>query len=107
MCSRPFSGVIGCSPRISSARVIVEISLADAPLNLSQGTHFFHHLLSQQVLYLSIEHDGEYGVDFDWLDRVPAVWEGRYVRHVRTERPVVVDVDGGCRRGRIRREPGD
>jgi hypothetical protein len=90
--------------QISSAQVIVEITLAEAPLNLSQGTHFFHHLLSQRVLYLSLEHDGEYGVDFDWLDQVPAVWEGRYVRHVRTERPVEVDVDGGSRRGLIRRE---
>ena len=89
--------------QISSARVIVEITLPDAPLNLSQGTHFFHHLLSQQVLYLSVEHDGEYEVDLDWLDRVPAVWEGRYVRHVRTERPMEVDVDGGSRRGLIRR----
>jgi hypothetical protein len=93
--------------QISSAQVIVEITLADAPLNLSQGTHFFHHLLSQRVLYLSMEHDGDFQVDFDWLDQVPAVWEGRYVRHVRTERPVVVDVDGGSRRGLIRREPGD
>jgi len=92
--------------QISSARVIVEITLADAPLNLSQGTHFFHHLLSQRVLYLSVEQDGDFVVDFDWLDQVPAVWEGRYVRHVRPERPVRVDVDGGSRRGLIRREPG-
>jgi len=93
--------------QISSARVIVEITLPDAPLNLSQGTHFFHHLLSQRVLYLSLEHDGEFAVDFDWLDRAPAVWEGRYVRHVRTERPVHVDVDGGNRRGLIRLAQGE
>ena len=88
--------------QISSAQVIVEITLPDAPLSLSYGTHFFHHLLSQRVLYLSVEHDGEYEVDFDWLDQAPAVWEGRYVRHVRTVRPVEVDVDGGNRRGLIR-----
>ncbi len=89
--------------QISSAQVIVEITLPDAPLNLSQGTHFFHHLLSQRVLYLSVEYDGDTEVDFDWLDQQPAVWEGRYVRHVRTAKPVEVDVDGGNRRGLIRR----
>ena len=88
--------------QISSAQVMVEITLPDGPLNLSQGTHFFHHLLSQRVLYLSVEVDGDAEVDFDWLDQQPAVWEGRYVRHVRTDRPVVVDVDGGSRRGVIR-----
>ena len=91
--------------QISSAAVIVEITLPDAPLNLSHGTHFFHHVLSQRVLYLSVEHDGPHEVDFGWLDEVPAVWEGRYVRHVRVDQAVEVDVDGGSRRGRIRRLP--
>lgn len=89
--------------QISSAKVIVEITVPEAPLNLSHGTHFFHHLLSQRVLYLSVEHDGPNEVDFGWLDEVPAVWEGRYVRHVRVEGGVRVDVDGGSRRGLIRR----
>jgi hypothetical protein len=89
--------------QISSAKVIVEITIEDAPLNLSQGTHFFHHLLSQHVLYLSVEHDGPYDVDFDWLGGLDAVWEGRYVRHVRLDQPVEVNVDGASRRGVIRR----
>lgn len=89
--------------QISSAQVIVEITIPDAPLNLSQGTHFFHHLLSRRVLYLSVEHDGPFDVDFDWLDTQEAMWEGRYVRHIRTDRALEVNVDGGCRRGLIRR----
>jgi len=91
--------------QISSAAVIVEITLPDAPLNLSHGTHFFHHVLSQRVLYLSVEHDGPHEVDFGRLDEVPAVWEGRYVRHVRVDHAVEVNVDGGSRRGVIRRLP--
>lgn len=89
--------------QISSARVIVEITLPDAPLLLSHGTHFFHHLLSQQVLYFSVEHDGEYAVDFEWLEAQPAAWEGRYVRHVRLDSAFEVHVDAGSRRGLIRR----
>lgn len=89
--------------QISSAQVIVEITISDAPLNLSQGTHFFHHILGQRVLYLSKEHDEPRGVDFAWLDQAAGVWEGRYVRHVRVDPAVEVDVDGESRRGLIRR----
>jgi hypothetical protein len=92
--------------QVSSAQVIVEITLRDAPLNLSQGTHFFHHLLSQRALYFSVEHDGRYPVDFDWLEEQEAVWEGRFVRHVRLAAPVEVNVDGASRRGLIRRLTG-
>jgi hypothetical protein len=75
--------------------------MADAPMNLSQGTHFFHHLMSQKVLYFSVEHNGPHSVDLDWLDTQESVWEGRYVRHIRLEKPVVVNVDGESRRGLI------
>ncbi|MGD8441403.1 MAG: PEP/pyruvate-binding domain-containing protein, partial [Holophagae bacterium] len=89
--------------QISSADVIVEVTIPEAPLNLSQGTHFFHHVLSQRVLYLSVEHDGAFDVELDWLDDLEAVWEGRYVRHVRLDTPVEVNVDGANRLGLIRR----
>jgi len=89
--------------QISSADVIVEVTIPEAPLNLSQGTHFFHHILSQRVLYLSVEHDGPFALDLDWLDDRGAVWEGRYVRHVRFDQPIEVNVDGANRLGLIRR----
>jgi hypothetical protein len=89
--------------QISSARVIVEITLPGAPLNLSQGTHFFHHLLSQRVLFLSVEGEGPFGVDLEWLSGCSTEWEGRYVRHVRLDRALEVNVDGSSRRGLIRR----
>ncbi len=44
--------------QISAARVIVEATMPDAPSNLSHGTHFFHRLLSNHVLYMSVEADG-------------------------------------------------
>lgn len=92
--------------QISSAQVVVEVTLAEAPLNVSQRTGFFHHLMSQRVLCLTLEHDGAHRVDFDWLAGQPALWEGRFVRHVRLERPVEVNVDGVRGRGVIRRLEG-
>jgi hypothetical protein len=89
--------------QISAARVIVEATLPDAPTSLSHGTHFFHRLLSHQVLYMSVEADGQGRIDWDWLDSHDAIWESRNVRHVRVEAPLEVRIDCANRRGLIRR----
>jgi hypothetical protein len=89
--------------QISAARVIVEATLPDAPASLSHGTHFFHRLLSNQVLYMSVEHDGEGHIDWDWLDEQEAIWESRNVRHVRVPEPLDVRIDCATRYGLIRR----
>ncbi len=92
--------------QISAARVIVEATLPDTPTSLSHGTHFFHRLLSNQVLYMSVESDGRGRVDYDWLDEQDAVWESRHVRHVRLAEPLDVRIDCANRMGLIRRGEG-
>jgi hypothetical protein len=89
--------------QISAARVIVEATLPDAPTSLSHGTHFFHRLLSNQVLYMSVEHDGKGRIDWDWLEEQEAIWESRNVRHVRVPSPLDVRIDCATRYGLIRR----
>ena len=88
--------------QISAARVIVEATLPDAPTSLSHGTHFFHRLLSNQVLYMSVEHDGRGRIDWDWLDDQESIWESRNVRHVRVPVPLEVRVDCATKYGLIR-----
>jgi hypothetical protein len=92
--------------QISTARVIVEATLPDAPAHLSHGTHFFHRLLSNRVLYMQVEPDGQGAIDWDWLEAQEAVWESRHVRHVRVAAPLDVRIDCATRRGLIRR-PGE
>jgi hypothetical protein len=92
--------------QISAARVIVEATLPDAPTSLSHGTHFFHRLLSNQVLYMSVEHDGRGRIDWDWLDEQEAIWESRSVRHVRVPIPLEVRIDCATMYGLIRRRGG-
>ena len=89
--------------QISAARVIVEATLPDTPTSLSHGTHFFHRLLSNRVLYMSVEHDGRGRIDWDWLDEQDAIWESRNVRHVRIAAPLEVRIDCATRSGLIRR----
>lgn len=90
-------------PQISGARAIVEATLPQVNPDLSQGSHFFHNLLSFQVLYFSVRHDALSTIDWDWLDRLPAVTESEIVRHVRIANPLSVRVDGAARRGVITR----
>ncbi len=89
--------------QISAARVIVEATLPGAPAMLSHGTHFFHRLLSNRVLYMSVEHDGAGRVDWDWLEAQQSIWESQNVRHVRVPAPLEVRIDCANRQGLIRR----
>jgi hypothetical protein len=71
--------------------------------DLSQGSHFFHNLLSFHVLYLSIEHYGPYGIDWQWLMAQPVVQSAAHATHIRLPAPLTVKVDGATGRGVITR----
>jgi len=82
-------------PHISNARLIVESSFSDYRIDPSQGTHFFQNLTSFGVSYFTINphiHDGTY--DLDFLNEQPAVFETKFVRHVRFRNPLIIKIDG-------------
>ncbi|MCD4749480.1 MAG: hypothetical protein K8R59_08895, partial [Thermoanaerobaculales bacterium] len=87
--------------QISGAKVIVEATLPEVNTDLSQGSHFFHNVLGFRILYLSVEHDGRWPIDWSWLRSCPRVGGSGRVVHVRTEKPVQVRVDGRNGRGVI------
>jgi hypothetical protein len=87
--------------QISGARVIVEATLPDVQPDLSQGSHFFHNLLSFHVLYLSVQHHGPYRIDWDWLGRQTIANSADHVTHVRLPSPLEIRVDGAHGRGVI------
>jgi len=86
---------------IAGARVIVEATLPSMDVEASQGAHFFHNLSAFEVSYLTVPHTATPGVDWAWLDTLPAVAESELLRHVRTDRPVTVKVDGYSGRGAV------
>jgi CheY-like chemotaxis protein len=91
----PWLGIPVTWEQISGARVIVEAGFADFKVTPSQGTHFFQNLTSFDVGYFTVNPDaGDGFVDWAWLAAEPAVRETTYVRHLRTERPVVVKMNG-------------
>ena len=80
---------------ISAVRLIAEVSADGRHIEPSQGTHFFQNLTSFGVGYLTID-GGTSGemFDRDWLDVQPAVWESDLVRHVRSNHPFTIKMDG-------------
>jgi len=101
--SDPWLGIPVEWGQISGARVIVETTLPEMNPDLSQGSHFFHNLISQQVLYLSLRHGGRFAVDWPWLERQAVVAETEFVKHVRCRVPLAVKVDGRGRKGVVTR----
>ena len=101
--SDPWLGIPVNWGNISGARVIVEATLPEMNVDLSQGSHFFHNITSLQIPYFCVSFDGSAEIDWAWLSGRPAVAETEYVRHVRCDRPLTVKLDGRTRRGVILR----
>jgi CheY-like chemotaxis protein len=81
--------------QISQAKIIVEISLEDFPLDASLGSHFFHNVISMNVGYFSVKHNSliDY-INWDVLNNSEIISETRYVKHVRFKNPMEVVMDG-------------
>ncbi|MBM3435317.1 MAG: hypothetical protein FJY07_03755 [Bacteroidetes bacterium] len=68
----------------------------------SQGTHFFQNLTSFRVGYFTINpyiKDGHY--DLDFLNNAKAIYENRFLRHIKFEQPLRVRINGRKNRGVI------
>lgn len=81
--------------QISNARVIVETSLDDFPLDASLGSHFFHNVTSMQIGYFSIsDTQPDDFIRWEWLEGKNAVNEGKYFRHIHVTNPLKVLMNG-------------
>ncbi|MBN1790772.1 MAG: phosphoenolpyruvate synthase [Bacteroidales bacterium] len=97
--SDPWLGIPIKWAHISAARVIVESGLEHFRVDPSQGTHFFHNLTTFGVGYLTVNpymHDGICNMDF--LNSRNAAFETQYLRHIRFEKPVKIEIDGKTNR---------
>ncbi len=97
--SHPSLGIPVDWSQISGAKAIVEATLPQMNVELSQGSHFFHNLSSFQASYFMVQHEGRFGIDWEWLNRQPVVQETALVRHVRPKYPITIKTDGSRMRG--------
>ncbi|MFI3322194.1 MAG: PEP/pyruvate-binding domain-containing protein [Rikenellaceae bacterium] len=101
--SDPWLGIPVKWTSISRARVIVESGLKDFRVDPSQGTHFFQNMTSLGVAYMTLNpyiNDGHYNIE--QLNDMDAIYEGKYIRHVRFDRDLEIFIDGKRSRGVIK-----
>jgi hypothetical protein len=91
----PFLGIPVNWSQISNARVIVEISLANYPLDSSLGSHFFHNVTSMNIGYFSvIDSSTTDFIRWNMLENLNLTTHFRYLKHVRFDHPLLVLMNG-------------
>jgi hypothetical protein len=102
--SDPWLGVPVEWHQMSAARVVIEADLPRFRIDPSQGSHFFHNLISLQMGYLHVGiGEGRGRIDWEWLKSRPAELELRYARHLRFASPLTVRIDAHVRRGVVQK----
>lgn len=92
--SDPWLGIPVEWSQISAARVIVEAALPSMCPDPSQGSHFFHNMISFEVAYLTVSRREPDRIDWEWFAAQEVVSETEFVMHVRLAEPMQVQVDG-------------
>lgn len=93
--SDPWLGIPVKWAHISEAKVIVECGLQNHQVEPSQGTHFFQNLTSFGVGYFTINPFRDEGYfDEVYLKQKTAETETEFVRHIHSDSPFVVKMDG-------------
>ncbi|MBN1415336.1 MAG: hypothetical protein JW973_09565 [Bacteroidales bacterium] len=91
----PYLGIPVIWSQISNAKVIVEISLANYPLDSSLGSHFFHNVTSMNIGYFSVQDSSKTDfIRWDMLNSQEVVQQTRYIKHVRFDKPLTILMNG-------------
>ncbi|MCQ2374562.1 MAG: pyruvate, phosphate dikinase [Salinivirgaceae bacterium] len=90
-----FLGVPVDWSQISNARVIVEESLDNYPLDFSLGSHFFHNVTSMNIGYFAVQsYSKQNFIRWEVLEKQELVRQTAHFRHVRFKQPIKVIMDG-------------
>ena len=80
---------------INKAKIIVETGMKDFIVDASQGTHFFHNLISMNTGYFTVPYDSKTDfIDWEWLKNQPIEEKMEYFIHIQTDDPTVIKMDG-------------
>jgi hypothetical protein len=91
----PFLGVPVNWSQISQAKVIIEISLANFPLDSSLGSHFFHNVTSMNIGYLSVQDSSKTDfINWDILGAQEIIEDMKFMKHIRFANPLKVIMNG-------------
>jgi len=81
--------------QISKANVIIETNLKDFLVDPSLGSHFFQNITSLGVYYYTINiHKNNDFIKWEVLDNFPAVYESKFIRHIKINTGIETLTDG-------------
>ncbi|UCB58319.1 MAG: hypothetical protein JSV67_06890 [Thermoplasmatales archaeon] len=89
----PWLGIPIIWSDIAGVKVILETPYKERPIDPSQGSHFFHDMISSQVGYLITKKD-KGNIDWKWLESLKLIEETEDVKHVETPSELEVSIDG-------------
>jgi CheY-like chemotaxis protein len=88
--------------QISRARVIIESDLNQFVVEPSQGSHFFHNLVSLRMGYFHIKpRDNTECINWTWIKKQKHHDRKQFIRHIRFPHPLVVKIDGRLKKGAV------
>ena len=87
---------------INGVSVIMEVDLPNFKVEHSQGSHFFHNIITAGIPYIHVKHSTETDfIDWEWLNKNNIIEETAHFRHVQTDCPLFTVVNGKKRQGQI------
>jgi hypothetical protein len=89
----PWLGIPVIWSDIAGVKVIIETPYKDRHIDASQGSHFFHDMISSQVGYL-ITKKYKGNIDWNWLESLFVIEETEDIKHVETPYELEVIIDG-------------
>jgi hypothetical protein len=86
---------------ICGVSAIIETAHPKLNAEPSQGSHFFHNLISLGINYMSVQNDETNRIDWHWLMSLPVREESQFVARVVLDRALTLKVDGRKSQGVI------
>ncbi len=80
--------------QINKAKVIIEVALEGFNIDSSQGTHFFHNIISNNVGYFTILPSSKDFIDWEWLKKQKIVNQTAHFKHIKLKEPLIIKIDG-------------
>ena len=99
--SDPWLGIPVNWSMISAAGVIVEASLHGRPVDMSQGSHFFHNIANLKIPYICIDDFSDDFLDWEWMNTFFYSTKSNIVKRITLENPLKVMIDGRIHTGII------
>lgn len=86
-------------PQVSHARLIAELSTDEMRSEPSQGSHFFHNVVSSGLFYLTVDEAKGGFVDLEWLRTSPNHSQTRHAKLIHVTKGISIRVNAQTRQG--------